>query len=470
MSPFPFFSRLRSSCFPFSSAVVLSLTAFAPTQAQSPMFNVAEYAEYNAKTAADVARRSGAAPSTTRRVQNTPNAPISTNIPVSTTRPADVASTPENARSTDAAKSQAARIWEAFLFGTPNRPVSTPKFAFAQRGAASPVRVERPTASAQTTRRTQPLQTAQSNQIARPTQSSQTTQSNQIARPAQSSQTTQSNQIARPAQLLQTTQSNQIARPAQPLQTAQNVAGPSDAELAAARRRRLQELNAILAARRPEEFSRRLALKNAAFAPPAPSPASADDAKINEYSENAESLAAGAPALPFLVAEPEADRADVALRNRAELARESVDAPFDAARANRPKIRQASNLEPAESSEPLPLVDDGLAAFLLPIRPNALRLSPNVFLSTDLVRLPEAAPLREASESAQTAQTTQNSQTMKNSQTPSNADSLQPARPLPNAPTSSTVATPLPAEPSTDVPTLRPTAQFVEPRFLPTRR
>ena len=458
MSPFPFFSRLRSSCFPFSSAVVLSLTAFAPTQAQSPMFNVAEYAEYNAKTdaaaasfAADVARRSGAAPvrnaepstPTTRRVQNTSprqnasNAPVSTNIPVSTTRPADVASTPANARSTDAAKSQAARIWEAFLFGTPNRPVSTPKFAFAQRGAASPVRVERPTAFAQTTRRPQPLQTAQNSQT------------------------------ARPVQPLQAAQNNQIARPAQPLQTAQNVAPPSDAELAAARRRRLQELNAILAARRPEEFSRRLALKNAAFAPPAPKLASADDAEINEYSENAESLAADAPALPFLIPEPPADRPAVALRDRAEFAREADDAPFDAARANRSKIRQASNLEPAE---PLALADDGLAAFLLPIRPNALRLSPNVFLSTDLVRLPEAAPLREASESAQTAQTTQSSQATQTAQTPSNADSLQPARPLPNAPTSATVATPLPAEPSTDVPTLRPTAQFVEPRFLPTRR
>ncbi len=454
MSPFPFFSRLRSSCFPFSGAVVLSLTAFASTQAQSPTFNVAEYAEYYAKT--DAPRRSGAAPvrnaesstPTTRRVQNAPNAPVSTNIPVSTARQAAVPSTPANARSTDASKSQAARIWEAFLFGTPNRPVSTPKFAFAQRGAVSPVRVERPTASAQTTRRSQPLQTAQFTQT---------------AQSIQPLQTAQNNPIARPAQPLQTAQNNQIAQPVQPLQPLQNVAPPSDAELAAARRRRLQELNAILAARRPEEFSRRLAFKNAATALPA-QPIASDDAEINEYSENAESFAADAPALPFLVAEPEADRSDVALCNRAEFARESVDAPFDAARANRPKIRQASNLEPAKSSEPLPLVDDGFAAFLLPIRPNALRLSPNVFLSTDLVRLPEAAPLREASEHAQIAQTTQNSQTS------SPTDSLQPARPLPNAQTTATVATPLPAEPSPDVPTLRPTAQFVEPRFLPTRR
>lgn len=427
MSPFPFFSRLSSSCFAFSGAVVLSLTAFAPTQAQSPTFNLgeyAEYAEYNAKIdnaassfAADVARRSGVAPvrdverstPTSKRVQNASTRRNTPNTSISTASRFPAGSSPANARSTDATKSQAARIWEAFLFGTPNRPVSTPKFAFAQRGVASPTQVPRLTPSPQ------------------------------------------------PTQNLQT------ARPARPMSSPQTAAPTFDAKLADARRRRLQELNEFLAARRPEEFSRRLALKNAESPLPAQAFATVD-AENNEYAENAESFDGDAPALPFLIAEPTADRSAVALRDRAEFARESVNAPFDAARANRSKIRQASNLEPAKPTESLALADDGLAAFLLPTRPNALRLSPNVFLSTDLVRLPEAAPLRETTETAQPAQTTQNPQTSPN------ADSLQPAQPLPNAQTSATVATPLPAEPSTDVPTLRPTARFVEPRFLPSRR
>ncbi len=442
MSPFSPFSRLSSSCFAFSGAVVLSLTAFAPTQAQTPTFNVAEYAEYNEKTdadaasfAADVARRSDVAPvrdakrstPTSKRVPNSSTRQNAPNIPDATTRQNPAGST----SATVAPKSQAARTWEAFLFGTPNRPVSTPKFAFAQRGPASPVRVSRP----------------------QPTNSAQTTQIPQTTLPLPASQ------------------------------TAQTAVPTSDAELAAARRRRLQELNALLAARRPEEFSRRLALNAAEPALPARTLAFVD-VENNEYSENAESFAADAPALPILIAEPTAKQTAVAIRDRAEFARESVDAPFDAARANRSKIRQASNFEPVEPS-PLELADDGFATFLLPTRPNALRLSPNVFLSTDLVRLPNAAPLREASENAQTApiaqtlQTTQPRQTQQVPQTSPNAapsqpaqnvEPARPAQPLQNVQTPATVAAPLPAEPSTDVPTLRPTAQFVEPRFLPTRR
>lgn len=429
MSSFPLFSRFRSACFAFSSVAVVSLTAFVPTQAQTPTFNVAEYAEYNEKIddaaasfAADVARRSGAASvrkversiPTPQSVQNTPTRQSASNIPIATTRRSPAGSTSANARRFDAPKSQAVRTWEAFLFGTPNRPVSTPKFAFAQRGAVSPVRVERP----------------------------------------------------QPLNFPQTTQTSQATRPLPAPPTAQTAVSTSDAELAAARRRRLQELNALLATRRPEEFSRRLALNAAAPALPAQTVAFAD-AENNDYSESAESFATDAPALPILVAESSADRPAVALRDRAEFAREAVDAPFDAARANRSKIRQASNLEPAESSEPLELADDGLAAFLLPTRPNALRLSPNVFLSTDLVRLPSAAPLREASENAQTAQATPSAQTAQPLQSAPNAQTTQP---LQTAQTPATVATPLPAESSTDVPTLRPTAQFVEPRFLPTRR
>ena len=365
MPSFSRFTRRRSSRFVLFGVALLIATA--STQAQTPTFDVAEYAERNQTDAAAasfadrVARRSAAA--TVSNVQRP--TPTSPNVRRSAAN-ARVA-TSSNRRPVDAPKSQAARTWEAFLFGSPKRPVSTPKFAFAQRDDASPVRVSRSARSAQ---------------------------------PAQS---------------------------VQPLQTAQTVAPTTDAEIASARRRRLQELNALLATRRPEEFSRRLALKNAA-----PFDAAQDlNASVSE----------GAPALPILVAEPSAERQNAVFQDRAELA--SDDAPFDAARANRSKIRQASNLEPAE---PLELADDGLATFLLPTRPNALRLSPNVFLSTDLVRLPSAASLREAPSTAPTA------------------------RPLQEAQTPATVATPLPAEASTDVPTLRPTAQFVEPRSLPTRR
>lgn len=462
MPTFPFLSRFRSSCFAFSGAVVVSLTVAASTQAQTPTFNVAEHAEYNEKTdaaaasfAAEVARRSAvesvpsaAAPTpASRRVQNATTAQNTPNLPntsVLTPRRPAPASAPSNVRSnrSNAPKSQAARTWEAFLFGTPKRPVSTPKFAFAQRGdAASPVRVDR----------------------SRPTNS------------ALSTQTLYSPQTARSAQPAQSTQTTLTA------QTSQTT---TDAELAAARRRRLQELNAILAARRPEEFSRRLALNNAGFALPEQTPATAD-------AENADFSADDAPALPILVINTDVDRPDLVRRDRAELARNSADASFDVARANRSKIRQASNLEPVASSEPprpLELADDGFAVFHLPTRPNALRLSPNVFLSTDLVPLPSAAPLREPLESAQTSQDAQPTQSLQNAQTSQDAQptqplqnaqtsqDAQPTQPYQNAQTSQdaqptqTVATPLPPASSSDVPTLRPTAQFVEPRFLPTRR
>ncbi len=435
MSPFRRFSSCRSFRFVFSGVAVVLLTATASTQAQTPTFDFTEYSEYNANAddvalsfADRVARRSAAATvdaersiPAPRNVQNTSTKQNTPDAQVLTRRPA--VSPSANVRPTDAPrsrpKSQAARTWEAFLFGTPKRPVSPPKFAFARRAVDSPIRVERSLPS-----------------VASPT-----------TQPAQPTQPLQADQPSRPAQA------------AQPSQTAQTSVPTTDAEIAAARRRRLQELNALLASRRPEEFSRRLAL-NAAANVDAPTLAPVD-AENNEYAENAE-LFGDAPALPILVADPSAERSKGVLQNRAELASDA--APFAAARANRPKIRQAANFEPAEPA-PLELADDGFATFLLPTRPNALRLSPNVFLSTDLVRLPSAAPLREASENAQVAQTTQNSQTSRPE------PSVQPARPLQNAQTPATVATPLPAaEPSTDVPTLRPTAQFVEPRFLPIRR
>ncbi len=396
MPIFPFFPRFQSLSFAVSAAVAVFLSVAAPTQAQTPMFNVAEYAEYNEKTdddassfAADFARRSAVAPnrnaerslSTTRKTQNRPTTQNTQNTQ-SAPRRSVSASTPTNARS-NAPKSPTAQIWEAFLFGTPNRPLSTPKFAFARREGDSSVAVSRP-------------------------------------------------------------QPSPSARPLQSLQAEQTPVSPLDADVAAARRQRLQELNALLATRRPEEFSRRLALAEAA-----------SDA-------NVESPADAAPALPLLVDAPVAERPDALLQERAEFVAD--DAPFDAARANRSKIRQASNLEPAR---PLELADDGFAAFLLPTRPNALRLSPNVFLSTDLVRLPSVAPLREISENAPSSQSTQSAPIP---QTSSPRQSAQPARPLPNVETPPFVASPLPAASSTDVPTLRPTAQFVEPRFLPTRR
>ena len=407
MSSFPRFSRRRSFRFVVSGVAVVLLTATASTQAQTPTFNLAEYAEYNEKTddaaasfADRVARRSAVAPDsnakrpfpTPNNVQNAPTRRRVSNAPALTPRRAAIGSPRSNVRPIETPKSQATRTWEAFLFGTPKRPVATPKFAFAQRDVApSPVRVSRSHS------------------------------------PAAS----------------QTTQTAQPERPLQVAQTAQTVAPATDAEIAAARRRRLQELNAILASRRPEEFSRRLATSEAAFG----------DASQPLDSPEAAAEVANAPALPILVADSSAVR-----QARIETIRESADAPFDAARANRSKIRQASNLEPANSTEPLELADDGLATFLLPTRPNALRLSPNVFLSTDLVRLPSAAPLREVPESAPVAPTPQPTQT------------TRPARPLQSVQTPATVATPLPAAPSTDVPTLRPTAQFVEPRFLPTSR
>lgn len=409
MSPFSHFSRRSPLRFVLSGVAVALLTATAPTQAQTPTFNVAEYAEYNENTdaaaasfAERVARRSAVAPvskaqrpnAAARSVQNTSTAQKTPNAPFLTRRAA-VPTPASNVRPTDAPKSQAARTWEAFLFGTPKRPGATPKFAFAQRDAVDlPARVSHLPQTAQSTR------------------------SLQTTRPSQTPQTSRPTQIA---------------------QSSQTDVPTTDAEIAAARRRRLQELNALLATRRPEEFSRRLALKN--------------DALIDDSQTLYATESDAVPALPILVDEPSVEGRNALFQDRAEFARD--DAPFDAARANRSKIRQASNLEPAE---PLELADDGLATFLLPTRPNALRLSPNVFLSTDLVRLPSAAPLREAPENAPTPRSTRN---------------VQPARPLQNAPQApATVATPLPAAPEAtdDVPTLRPTAQFVEPRDLPTRR
>lgn len=407
MSSFPRFSRRRSFRFVVSGVAVVLLTATASTQAQTPTFNLAEYAEYNEKTddaaasfADRVARRSAVAPDsnaqrplpTPNNVRNAPTRRRVSNASALTPRRAAIGSPRSNVRSAETPKSQATRTWEAFLFGTPKRPVATPKFAFAQRDVApSPVRVSRSHS------------------------------------PAAS----------------QTTQTAQPERPLQVAQAAQTAVPTTDEEIAAARRRRLQELNAILASRRPEEFSRRLASSEAAFV----------DASQPLDSPEAAAEVANAPALPILVADSSAVR-----QARIETIRESADAPFDAARANRSKIRQASNLEPANSTEPLELADDGLATFLLPTRPNALRLSPNVFLSTDLVRLPSAAPLREAPESVPVAPT------------PQPTANTRPAQPLQSVQTPATVATPLPAAPSTDVPTLRPTAQFVEPRFLPTSR
>ena len=393
MSSFSRFPRRRSFRFVVFGVAVVLLTANVSTQAQTPTYNIAGYAEYNEKTdeaAASFAknfvqRSAGARASNAKRsaptplnVQNTATTQNKPNAPIATTRRSAVASPPSPVRPVDAPKSQATRTWEAFLFGTPKRPVSTPKFAFAQRAADSPIRAARP-------------------------------RSPFVAQSAPNAQS------------------------AQGAQGAQRAVPATDAEIAAARRRRLQELNAILATRRPEEFSRRLALDDAVSEPT--------------------SAFADAPALPVLVAAPDGERRAALAQDVAEFVRESDDASFDAARANRSKIRQASNLEPApESTRPLELADDGLAAFLLPARPNALRLSPNVFLSTDLVSLPSAAPLREAPETPQPTQT------------------VQPARPLQSAQAPATVATPLPAAPSTDVPTLRPTAQFVEPRFLSTNR
>ena len=185
MSPLPRFAR-RPFRLALSSAALLLLTATASTQAQTPTFSGADYAKYTEKTDAAaasfadrVARRSPVAPvsavkrskPTSASVQNT----STTQNAQVLTRQNDARSTLANVRPVDAPKSQAARTWEAFLFGTPNRPVSTPKFAFAQRDAdVSPLRVERSTQSARSLQSPQPLQLPQSAQppLRRPTRTS----------------------------------------------------------------------------------------------------------------------------------------------------------------------------------------------------------------------------------------------------------------------------------------------------------
>ncbi len=100
------------------------------------------------------------------------------------------------------------------------------------------------------------------------------------------------------------------------------------------RRRRLEELNAILAAKRPEEYSRRIRQTNA-----------------------------------------------LTTMENTPANRTVNEAPleFNAARANRPKIRQASHDEPSQR------VPQNQA----PTRPHAVKISDNIYLSSDLVELPQ---------------------------------------------------------------------------------
>ncbi|MBR4834446.1 MAG: hypothetical protein IKU86_08990 [Thermoguttaceae bacterium] len=382
MPTFLSFSRFPSILLALLSAGGLFFGAGESLRAQAPTFGFTARVDNNENndSSARVRRPSPA-------VRNVPTSSDATPTPSARLE------TPADARSQGTRSSQAAEIWAAFLFGTPNRPVSSPKFAFARRSEAEGTRrdgasvaASLPTDAPTTVERLRPLP--------------------------------QSTRTAETSPIKSLSQTAQTPRPI------------SDEELAAARRRRLRELDALLAASRPEEYSRRLALASAAAAVPTKPSESLD--------------------VPTL-AEPKSALAP----SRAEFVRENADAPFDAARANRSKIRQASALEPA----PLELADDGFAAFVLPTRPNALRLSPNVFLSTDLVRLPSAASLDETQESAKT---------------PESPRPLAAERPSSSVETPLSQAVPLaeaPAEPaaSTDVPTLRPTATFVEPRFLPTR-
>lgn len=362
------FSRFPSILLAVSSAGALFSVAIEPAQAQAPTFDFAA------------------------RIENIENNDYSSPVRrPNATRP----EAPASAERSQSARSQAAEIWASFLFGTPDRPVATPKFAFARRPETS------------TPERVRPFP-----------DSSQTAQ---ISQPADSSRS---------------------SRLSQPVPT-------TDEELAAARRRRLRELDAILAARRPEEYSRRSALAADDLASPEPLDSFETPTSLRLIADSSTSETA--------------PRRAAFGRERAEFVRENVETPFDAARANRPKIRQASALEPA----PLELADDGFAAFLLPTRPNALRLSPRVFLSTDLVRLPGAASLVEeapekTAESSESSQTAETPRPLESKKTEPVAAPIPQAVPLAEAP----------VEPSTTtgVPTLRPTAKFVEPRFLPTRR
>lgn len=372
------FSRFPSILLAVSSAGALFSVAIEPAQAQAPTFDFAARIENN---------ESNDYSSPVRR----PNA---TTLPEA----------PASAERSQTARSQAAEIWASFLFGTPDRPVATPKFAFARRPETS------------TPERVRPL--------------------------PDSPQSVQTAQTSQPADF------SRSSRLSQPVPT-------TDEEIAAARRRRLRELDAILAARRPEEYSRRSALAADAVESPEP---------LDSFE---------APTPLRLIADsstPETEPRRAAFsRERAEFVRENVETPFDAARANRPKIRQASALEPA----PLELADDGFAAFLLPTRPNALRLSPRVFLSTDLVRLPGAASLVEEApeETAESSESSQTAETPQTAESPRPLESKKPepvAAPIPQA--VPLAEAPVEPAPTTGVPTLRPTAKFVEPRFLPTRR
>lgn len=375
------FSRFPSILLAVSSVGALFSVAIEPAQAQAPTFDFAARIENN---------ESNDYSSPVRR----PNA---TTLPEA----------PASAERSQTARSQAAEIWASFLFGTPNRPVATPKFAFARRPETS------------TPERVRPLPA-----------------SPQTARTLQTPQTSQPADFSRSSQL------------SQPVPT-------TDEEIAAARRRRLRELDAILAARRPEEYSRRNALAADAVESPEPLDSFEPPTPLRLIADSSTS-------------ETTPRRASFS-RERAEFVRENVETPFDAARANRPKIRQASALEPA----PLELADDGFAAFLLPTRPNALRLSPSVFLSTDLVRLPGAASLVEEAPE-ETAESSENSQTAETPQTAESPRPLESKKPEPVAapiPQAAPLAeAPVEPAPTTGVPTLRPTAKFVEPRFLPTRR
>lgn len=132
---------------------------------------------------------------------------------------------------------------------------------------------------------------------------------------------------------------------------APNTAPSSDTEQIIANRRRLEELNVLLAAKRPEEFSRRIRQTNALSVNPEVTPRESNDAESFE---------------------------------------------FNAARANRSKIRQATyQEEPSIASS----ATSSSSPRVLPTRPQAMKISDNVYLSSDVVELPhagvQARPLRQ---------------------------------------------------------------------------
>lgn len=283
-----------------------------------------------------------------RIVPNAPN--FSQNASIPQRAPQNAEQNPPISQRVPRQASDATAIWSNFLFGSP--------------------------ANAQTPRRRSPMKFAFSPENAPKSQSARQASNNRRADDQTRPNSIDASNSGALSQTPATTQSSPIRQT------------PTTEATAEARRRRLQELNALLAARRPDEFARRLALSTSADQ----TPQLARQEQLNAV----ESTSPAATASTARLADLRRVGADGDAANRPnESAAASVS--FDAARANRSKIRQASGVVPAEEIVALPTVDefadDALGFAFLPIRPNALQIAPQIFLSSEIVSLPTAAAL-----------------------------------------------------------------------------